>query len=251
MKEKWALELFDSCFLGAKVGKLWPEVADNSHFFEQSEQFFIEEEIGLVFCYAPFDAQLTSVLRDFGYYPVATRAFYRWNGISQPHYSSPSAIEIVENYTYSERDPFLLEVAVDLAAVSHYGKDAAIGKEKAIELYVHWIKNTFGGYAHKVFTALDEYGKAVGLLSLKEANNDIVIDLLGVHKDWRKQGVASLLLKRAYSYALTEKKGLRVGTQVENIPASRFYEKSGFLLESVELVYHKVVNGESYGNKNT
>jgi len=250
MKEKWAVELFDSRLLGVKVGKVWPEVSDAFHFFEQSERFFVEEEIGLVFCYAPFDVQLARVLKDFDYYPVATRALYRWNGIFQPDHFSPSTVEIVDAYIYSERDPFLLEVAADLAEVSHYGKDSAIEKEKAVELYEHWIKNSFDGYAHQVFTALDEHGRAIGLLSLRDVNNDIVIDLLGVHKEWRKQGVASLLLERACSYACKEKKGLCVGTQMENVPANRFYQKNGFLLESVELVYHKIVNGEWYGNKN-
>ncbi len=248
MKAQWTLDRFDSVLLGMQVGKLWPEKGSTEDFFKASELFFVQEKIGLVFCYAPFDTQLAIQLTQHGYYPVSSRVFYRWYGVLNTVVSHDQ-FSISETYSCKDNDLFFDEIALDLALVSHYGKDPFIEKGAALHLYKTWIKNSFNGYAHKIFTAVDDDGNDIGFLTLKEANNDLVIDLLGVDKEWRKKGVAATLLQYACLHATDTKKILRVGTQMENVPASRFYQKNGFLLESADLVYHKIFKGEFCGNK--
>lgn len=248
MEAQWALDKFDSAVLGMQVGKLWPEKEAAEVFFKAAELFFVQEKIGLVFCYTSFDAQLAIQLTQHGYYPVSSRTVYRWYGVLNSVVSNDQ-FSISETYTYKDRDLFFDEIALDLALVSHYGKDPFIEKDAALHLYKTWIKNSFNGYAHKIFTAVDDNGNGIGFLTIKESNNDLVIDLLGVDKEWRKKGVAATLLQYACLHATHTKKILRVGTQMENVPASRFYQKNGFLLESADLVYHKKINGEFCGNK--
>ena len=244
MKTLWSVDRFDSSIFGIKVGKLWAEKEVEDTFFKQADAFFVQEQIKLVFCYAPFDVQTSFALQKNNYYLVSTRALYRQSQLSKIDQKHNQLITLVDTYQYLSNTCFFAEIARDLAIVSHYAKDPFIPLRYAISLYDQWIHNTYHGYAQQVWTALDENGKPVGFISLKKHEEKIIIDLLAVHQKARGQGIASLLLSQACALAQDEKKPLYVSTQVENIPAVRLYEKNGFLLESIDLVYHKKMNGE-------
>ncbi len=234
------VDRFDSELLELNVAKVVPLPSVEHSFFDQAEQFFVQEKIGLVFCSAPCDVKLGLLLNEYGYYLVSSRIVYRAT-VSGSFQNKNDDLLVAENFHYSESDNFLAGITSDLAAVSHYAKDPFIGLEGALKVYRQWMKNTFLGYAQKVFVATDKQGRCGGVLSLRMVKEDLFIDLLGVHSSFRNRGVASVLLQQAQIYAQDVKKALFVATQVENIPANRFYQKNNFLVESVEHVYHKIM----------
>ncbi len=235
------VDRFDSELLELSVAKVVPLPSVDHSFFQEAELFFVQESIGLAFCSAPCDVKLGLLLNEYKYYLVSSRIVYRATGSSSSHKYKNDDLLVTENYQYSESDSFLAEITSDLAAVSHYARDPFIGLGGALKVYRQWMKNTFLGYAQKVFIATNEQGECGGILSLRMVKGDLFIDLLGVHSSFRNKGIASILLRQAQIYAESLKKTLMVATQVENIPANRFYQKNGFLVESVEHVYHKII----------
>ncbi len=241
MVNNFFVDHFDSKLLELNVAKVIPVPSVDHSFFDQAELFFVQENIGLVFCSVPCDVKLGLLLNEYGYYLVSSRIVYRATDDSSFHKDKNDDLLVTENYQYSESDSFLAEITSDLAAVSHYAKDPFIGLQGALKVYRQWMKNTFLGYAQKVFVATNEQRQCGGILSLRTAKNDLFIDLLGVHSSFRNKRIASILLRQAQIYAESLKKTLLVATQVENIPANRFYQKNSFLVESVEHVYHKII----------
>lgn len=236
------VDRFDSELLELNVAKVVPLPPVERSFFDQAEQFFVQEKIGLVFCSVPYEVGLGLLLNEYRYYLVSSRIVYRATGSSSSQNYKNDDLLVTEEFRYSESDNFLAGITSDLAAVSHYAKDPFIGLEGALKVYSQWMKNTFSGYAQKVFVATDKQGDCGGILSLRMVKEELFIDLLGVHSSFRNKGVASILLQQAQIYAQSLKKMLLVATQVENIPANRFYQKNGFLVESVEHVYHKIMS---------
>jgi len=241
MVNNFFVDRFDSELLELSVAKVVPLSSVERSFFDQTELFFAQENIRLVFCSVPCDVKLGLLLNEYKYYLVSSRIVYRATGSSSSHKYKNDDLLVTESYQYSGSDSFLSEITSDLAAVSHYAKDPFIGLEGALKVYSQWMKNTFLGYAQKVFVATDKQGRCAGVLSLRMVKDDLFIDLLGVHSSFRNKGIASVLLQQAYMYAESLKKSLCVATQVENIPANCFYQKNSFLVESVEHVYHKII----------
>ena len=84
-----------------------------------------------------------------------------------------------------------------------------------------------------------------GLVSLREKDGDLYIDLLGVRAAYSGMGLGNALVKEAIKYARVKNKKLFVWTQVENITASRLYQQNGFLTNRVNFVFHKTKNIET------
>lgn len=126
-----------------------------------------------------------------------------------------------------------------IAKTSRYFKDPRIPTHKALEVYQQWFKNSlFEGYADMIFVAYDK-DTPIGWLSLKIKGEVAIIDLIGILEDYQRRGVGKKLMSEAFKQAGNRVKSFEVTTEGENIGAIRFYSQLGFMLESVELVYHK------------
>ncbi len=149
----------------------------------------------------------------------------------------------IDSFKYDEDSSYWQEMIRDLSITSHYAKDSLIGESGALTLYRQWIKNTFSGYADKIFVAYEK-NTPMGFISLKCKTEGVYIDLVAVHRKFRGRGLGQDLLIKAIKYAYQFDKKLFVTTQLENIPANRLYQKMGFLSKSVALLYHKHWRGE-------
>lgn len=91
------------------------------------------------------------------------------------------------------------------------------------------ISLSFGG-ERDAFWLVKENGKLVGILGLKELNqNEGLLKRFYLAKEFRGQGLAQELLKKAVDFAQGKGfKALVLDTQAENFRAQKFYEKSGF-----------------------
>ena len=127
-----------------------------------------------------------------------------------------------------------------IGSTSRYFKDKQIPREKAMEIYVTWINNSiYNRYANESFFIM-KGDKLTGLVTLKVKDNNGCIDLIGVHNDFQGLGLGKLLLQRGIQYFVDGGAGgIFVVSEGENIPATAFYQKTGFVINKVELVYHR------------
>ena len=77
-------------------------------------------------------------------------------------------------------------------------------------------------------------------MSLLKANsNSIIIDLIAVSKNERGKGIGKemlnfLVISKKYKYI----DFILVGTQLKNIQSINFYERSNFLIQKCNYVFH-------------
>ncbi len=73
---------------------------------------------------------------------------------------------------------------------------------------------------------------------LRGSRGERVIDLIGVHPDFRRQGLGRALCLAAEQHA-DGAAAMLVGTQVANIPSVRLYESLGYRLAHAHYVFHR------------
>lgn len=107
-------------------------------------------------------------------------------------------------------------------------------------LYTRWMRNSLShDLARQVLVFRDSSGVEQGVLTLGENNGRADIGLLAVDTSVRGQRVGHRLVRAALAQAqqwrYTE---IQVVTQLDNMPACRFYEKCGFRLSHELHIYH-------------
>jgi len=91
---------------------------------------------------------------------------------------------------------------------------------------------------HRIFCA-EENGFFVGYSSLSDCGE---IGFLAVSKKYRGRGIASLLLKRVFSFAKRKKiKRLFLDVRKDNLPAIGLYQKNNF---GITKSYRKKIDGK-------
>ena len=134
--------------------------------------------------------------------------------------------------------PHLFEITDEISLKSRFYKDPKF-RPYAKKLYRQWVENAiYHQYADKCFFTF-ESGIPTGTIMLKCKNNKLIIDLFGVHKDFRRRGIGTNLLNAAESWALEEKfNSVYVPTQQDNTIAVLVYQKYGFSYFEEVIIYH-------------
>ena len=134
--------------------------------------------------------------------------------------------------------PRLFEISDEISRKSRFYKDP-IFRPYAKKLYRQWVENAiYHQFTDKCFFTI-ENGIPTGLITLKCNNNKLIIDLFGVHKDFRRRGVGTNLLNAAESWALKNKfNTVFVPTQKDNTTAVLVYKKIGFNYFEEVIIYH-------------
>ncbi len=135
--------------------------------------------------------------------------------------------------------PELESLAIQAGLYSRFRLDPQIPEDRFEELYRLWIqKSVSGELAEKVFVIRDA-GKIVGMTTVGEKDGRGDIGLLAVDNSVRGKSLGCTLVLAAQKWALG--RGFQVAqvvTQGDNLPACRFYEKSGYHVDKVENIYH-------------
>lgn len=135
--------------------------------------------------------------------------------------------------------PAVLAIASNSFEYSRFFCDRNFCAERVRQFYPNWIKQSFQK-SEEVFV-LKESAKVLGFISLQtnQSTAELIIRLIAVDQTLRGQGFGQVLIGWAKQYALEHKAGrMVVGTQVNNIPAVRLYEKNGFRLSSAKYRFH-------------
>jgi dTDP-4-amino-4,6-dideoxy-D-galactose acyltransferase len=107
-------------------------------------------------------------------------------------------------------------------------------------LYSCWIEQSVNHtLATDVFCYMVD-GIPRGLVTLDNNNGVGSIGLVAIHEEFQNCGIGTTMMRHVSHYMMQQQDGRRlsVATQLDNIPACRLYEKSGFAVESVTDYHH-------------
>lgn len=133
----------------------------------------------------------------------------------------------------------LLHLALESGVYSRFKTDEDLPVGSYERLYSRWIEQSVKrNIATEVFCYMK--GSApIGLITLNNKNEEGVIGLVAVHEDYINLGIGSEMMQHVFKYAGEYQiHRIVVATQLKNIPGCRFYEKNGFVVESITDVWH-------------
>ncbi len=114
-----------------------------------------------------------------------------------------------------------------------------------------WAKTTFTDhlrhpeFANYIVAVSD--GHIAGYAGLFFGDGQGQITNLAVHRDWRRQGVASRLLLELFNFCSRESvMGLSLEVRVSNDDAQTLYEKFGFTKVGVRKDYYQEIGEDAY-----
>jgi len=93
------------------------------------------------------------------------------------------------------------------------------------------------GYSYCAYSG----DKLIGLIVAEKRswNNTLWVWEFCVHKDWRRNGIGSMLMEKLKEQAKNSSISLIIcETQGKNVPAIRFYLKQGFRLDGLDVSYY-------------
>lgn len=198
----------------------------------------------MVACFAAFHRTTIEALEACGFSLTSIRTTLSWKNTKQLTVKSNLPSEMTLHRLTSGTMPQFTKAALKpLAAVigqtSRYFHDSRLPKSSSLQLYQTWIHNSlYGGYADEAII-LVAANKPVGLVTLKIKDRVGYIDLIGFTKPFQGKGLGTLLMAEALRFFKRKQiETIKVVTEGENISASAFYQKCGFVVEQVQLVYH-------------
>ncbi|VBB44613.1 GCN5-related N-acetyltransferase [uncultured Paludibacter sp.] len=154
------------------------------------------------------------------------------------HKTLEKSTEIID-YSRGKLTDELLSLSYLSGQYSRFLLDENLQKNAFERLYKEWIEKSLSGkLADKVFVSLYE-DKIVGFVTLKIKENNGEIGLIAVSEQTQGKRIGTKLIDVCIDY-LNKKsiKKLTVPTQLNNIPARKFYEKYGFGKLSITNIYH-------------
>lgn len=133
----------------------------------------------------------------------------------------------------------LIFLSLESSKHSRYRVDPEISNNKVDELYVKWIDKTICNLSNHEILAIERDGYVVGMIAIKMALDCHHVELIAVHPNYYRQGIAGKLIEACFQNALS--KGIlkvSVVTQLDNLEACGLYKKYGFKIDTVKYLYH-------------
>lgn len=139
--------------------------------------------------------------------------------------------------------PELQGIAARSHGDSRFYRDRHFERELCDEMYRVWIRRSCGGWAERVWVAIDQ-GRPAGYCSchIGEGGQGS-IGLIAVAEECRGKGIGWKLLQRSLHYFAGQGiESVSVVTQGANQKACALYERCGFQLEKSEVWFHGWLN---------
>jgi dTDP-4-amino-4,6-dideoxy-D-galactose acyltransferase len=133
------------------------------------------------------------------------------------------------------------ELAARCFRFSRFHADHRLAQGQADEIKRQWARNACRGRSPEIYIARASriiVGFLAPLLVPSPTGSVAVIDLIGVDPTRQSGGVGSALSKFFINRWAQKSIGLRVGTQIANVPALRLYGKLGFRIANASYVLH-------------
>ncbi len=228
---------FDSEKLGCRAFKLW--LQEEASEAAAVAQMIDASRADLVCCFSSYSAHNIASAQGLGFRLISVRQTYRRDLDARLLVPDLSGLQIRLAQPGETLPPSDLRCLAEIIGLSsRYFKDPDIPRVRSQALYEAWLSNSLSGYAQAV--VLGTQGQAVlGIHTLRIDQEGAVVDLIGVQPPAQGTGLGSALL--LFGLRECARRGVaaaRVVTEGENVGASRFYQRHGFLLCSTELVWH-------------
>ena len=138
----------------------------------------------------------------------------------------------------------LREIVRNLYTLSRYYFDTNFPREKVQKFYQDWIEKAVHGCLDDLAWVICEDEKIIGFCSVSLGKERRArIGLFGVDPSLVGQGLGSLLLQDVLvMLADRSVEQVSVVTQGRNYFAQRLYQKMGFLIDRIEIYYHRWFN---------
>ena len=230
---------FDSSILGKRVFKFY---LNKTVFYIPMQDIQKKYHPDMLVCFSRHINDNISALRKADFELISIRNTYSLTKIRSnkcclfdKNLILKSIKEVDDNLSIKK----LQELNEQLSLESRYAKDIEISNNIARAIYHIWIENSvLYGFSDQIFSVWDDQNIA-GLITLKKRDNVGYIDLLVIDQDYRGKGLARNLVQNAINYFVKLNiNTLNVETEGENIRANRFYQRFGFILSDLYLVYH-------------
>lgn len=225
---------WDSAFFGVRIGRIHGNRLTRSLLTDirgWSERNSVK---CLYFFARPDDRETTLIAEESGFSSMDVRVTYE-RGLE------PGArqIDAPRVRLFEPGDlPRLTEIARTSHKDSRFYFDGNFASRRCDELFVSWIERSCSGWADAVFVAMQN-NESAGYITCHRTDKGGSLGIMAVAETARSLGLGTELLETALEYF---KKGqtrhVKVITQVRNIASQRLYQRSGFLIERVELTYH-------------
>lgn len=191
-------------------------------------------------CFSPLIEQNVRVLEKLDFHLISIRNtyVYKKNLIPEVYLLERFQIRVFNADKITNSD--IAKLAEPIFLVSRYHNDSEIPRKLGRSLYSQWVKNSlFHGYAQKCFIAWEGV-VPVGICTVKIKDSDGYIDLLGVLPRYHGKHIGKTLLTHGLVFLYTQDvKNIYVVTESENIQSNIFYQNNAFILNSVDLAYHR------------
>lgn len=142
---------------------------------------------------------------------------------------------VVNNLSRNER---IIDISKQAFNYSRFFNDPNLPSVKAQKIYLHWAESAFH-QPNKYFVVSEREGKVAGYLLFSFDDDTSVIELIAVDEQYQGQRVGKSLIQAMESFLLKQEiKKIKVGTQINNVSAVRFYTAMGFKYENCTSIYH-------------
>ena len=131
----------------------------------------------------------------------------------------------------------LLALAYESGKYSRYNLDGKFQKHVFPTLYKQWMGRSLSGEIATEVLGYVDSGRCCGMLTYKVEDNNVDIGLVAVSPEMAGKGIGSKLMHSFLSH-LNLGTRVEVATQKRNTVACHYYEKNGFVVDSITNVYH-------------
>ena len=226
---------WDSTFFGIRIARLGTAVLTPAVVADALKWCVSNRIDCLYFLGAADDSQTQALALAHGFQLVDTRTILERRISRDEDFGASDSIRAARGADLEALKAIARTAHVD----SRFYFDAHFSRERCAALYETWIERSCGGWADAVFVAQVDGGPAGYCTCHLTEDGCGSIGLVGMAASARGRGLGSELLDSALRYFQAHGAlRVQVVTQGRNIPAQRFYQRSGFLTGSVMLWYH-------------
>lgn len=132
----------------------------------------------------------------------------------------------------------ILNIARKSFRYSRFFNDPNLSESKSQNIYLHWAEGAFLQEG-KYYVICEREDHIAGYLLFSSEENCATVELIAVDEAYQGKGVGKSLIKAMESFTFDKViNKIKVGTQVNNIPAVQFYSKIGFKYMNCSSIYH-------------
>ncbi|HVA10524.1 MAG TPA: GNAT family N-acetyltransferase [Acidimicrobiales bacterium] len=128
---------------------------------------------------------------------------------------------------------------------SRFFADPQFPEKRCRDFYARWICESVRGFADITLLLEEVPGRVAGYVTGHVEDDTGRIGLIAVSRDAQGKGFATQLLNSMIGrFAGMDLRAVDVATQGSNRAARALYERSGFRLEDIRLVFHRWMRGQ-------